>query len=115
MLHKVISQLSASNERKMAPFRFRFAQVCIGFFSSIIATFFAIILICTSQHFSLPKTLLTILSGMVVFYLVANLSNPFGQIGILNEWLAAAIPYISVFILLLFISRWGEYFSTSFR
>ena len=111
-LKEVISELSHSHIRTIAPYRFRLAQVCIGFFSSIFATVCALILVTNGARISFPKIFSIILIGMVAFYVSANFATPLGQMGVLNEWLAAIIPYISVLLLLLINSRWGAYISS---
>ena len=110
-LKKVLTQFSDSENRVIASMRFRFAQICIGFFSSLFATFFAVLLVSDKERFSFSAIFAKMLVAMIVFYLVANLSNPLGQIGFFNEWFAVIIPYLSAFLLLFFSSKYTDLFS----
>jgi hypothetical protein len=99
-LQEIISGFTDESARVMAPFRFQYAKICVGFLSSLFATMTALLLVARTQKNSISKIFPLTLCGMVAFYVTSRFADPMGEIGILNEWTSAAVPYLSAILLI---------------
>ena len=99
-LQEIISGFTDESARVMAPFRFQYAKICVGFLSSLFATLTALLLVARTQKNSISKIFPLILCGIVAFYVTTRFADPMGEIGILNEWTSAAVPYLSAILLI---------------
>jgi hypothetical protein len=102
-LKEINSGFSDVSSRVLAPFRFQYAKICVGFLSSLFATITALLLVARTERKSISKIFPPILSGIVAFYVTTRFADPLGEIGILNEWTSALVPYLSVILLIALI------------
>jgi hypothetical protein len=99
-LKEINSGFSDASSRVLAPFRFQYAKICVGFLSSLFATITALLLVARTERKSFSKIFPLILCGIVAFYVTTRFADPMGEIGILNEWTSAAVPYLSAILLI---------------
>lgn len=102
-LKEINSGFSNVSSRVLAPFRFQYAKICVGFLSSLFATITALLLVARTERKSFSKIFPLILCGIVAFYVTTRFADPLGEIGILNEWTSATVPYLSVILLIALI------------
>ena len=97
------SGFSDVSSRVLAPFRFQYAKICVGFISSLFATLTALLLVAGTERKSISKIFPLILCGIVAFYVTTRFADPLGEIGLLNEWISATVPYLSIILLIALI------------